>query len=138
MKSFKFLLTLLIAFAAAFVLYGCSASDCDNASIGSGGLAIPKTGTITGTVTDSNGTPIAGAVVSATGIKEFAPATTAADGTYTIPNVPFGTYQVSALYQNTTYPHPNNVVIPQEDVNGTIITTIIADIVIPVDSTPPP
>lgn len=66
-------------------------------------VGVASTGSISGTVRDSQGSVIGGATVTAS--PGGYTATTAANGTYTIANVPVGTYSVTASkvgYQNAT------------------------------------
>ena len=61
-------------------------------------IAQSDRGTITGTVTDSTGAAIIGVSVTAThaGTGATSKTTSGANGSYTIPLLPVGTYQVSA------------------------------------------
>ena len=56
---------------------------------------VPNSGTIRGTVTDSNSTAISGASVSCTGTPTCTATTTGTDGTYTLSPLTEGTYQVT-------------------------------------------
>src|SRR4029077_1987723 len=68
----------------------------------------PAPGAIAGTVTDANtATPIAGATVTWSGGS----ATSAADGTYTLSNVPPGTYSVTAAFAGYTSGTRTGVVV---------------------------
>jgi hypothetical protein len=63
-------------------------------------FAVPAVGGISGTVTDSTGAPLAGVsvlVFTAAGTQLPVTATTASDGTYTVPDVFAGQYQVEFL-----------------------------------------
>ncbi len=124
MKTFKFLLTLFIAVTAAFVLYGCSGSDCDNGAIGASHIAPAAKGTITGTVRDTNGNPIGGVNVAATNIR--ASAVTAEDGTYSITDLAFGVYSVTAVHNGTTLD-------TKEVTISSTTPQAIADFLIPLD-----
>ena len=53
------------------------------------------TGTLSGTVRDDGGTPVAGAAVTLTGTP-IEPVTSGADGTFSVPGVPEGEYSVRA------------------------------------------
>jgi hypothetical protein len=68
---------------------------------------LPTTGTITGTVTDANGTPIEGVNVTISGHSD----TTDGGGQYIIADVPAGTYTVTASKDGyETYSNSNVVV----------------------------
>jgi hypothetical protein len=57
----------------------------------------PLSGTISGTVFESDGTtPINAATVACTGTLTCTPATTGSSGTYTLSNLPEGSYQITA------------------------------------------
>ncbi len=85
-------------FVWAYRQWGAGADvRIDNASLIVEGVGA-VTGTITGTVRSSGGTPIAGARVQAT--PGSYSATTGADGTYVITSVAVGTYEVSATATN--------------------------------------
>lgn len=76
--------------------YGNGLVDAENAVLGTtsgNNLIPPATGSIAGTVTDTDTTdPIEGATVTANGYST----TTAADGTYTLADLPVGSYTVTA------------------------------------------
>ena len=76
---------LLIGFAAIVLSFGSSAN------------AQTFRGTILGTVTDSSGAAIAGAAIAVknvnTGLSRTV--TTSEDGTYSVPELPIGTYSVT-------------------------------------------
>ncbi|HZQ51577.1 MAG TPA: carboxypeptidase regulatory-like domain-containing protein [Bryobacteraceae bacterium] len=76
---------------------GFQTSSAQNVSVAAGGAAtvnftFTAAGSIAGTVVNSSGTAIPGATVSYSGSST----TTLADGTYTLSNVPVGTYGVTA------------------------------------------
>jgi Carboxypeptidase regulatory-like domain len=86
---------LVLALLTGIALISPSLSRADDTT-----PATPPTGSITGTVVDSSGTPVSGVKVTARLVKKVtgAPkltATTADDGTFTINNVPDGKYNVS-------------------------------------------
>src|SRR5260370_1860134 len=59
-------------------------------------VAQSTTGTIAGSVTDSSGSPVAGAKVTATNVQTNVArsANTAQDGSYSLPFLPIGTYRI--------------------------------------------
>jgi len=65
-------------------------------------LTIGRLGRITGQVVDQTGTPIAGADILVQGLAFSAGATTGADGTYSTPGLPAGSYNVSASNAGVT------------------------------------
>ena len=77
---------LITAVLGSFVLTGTSCQK-EETPAGEGN------GTITGTVSDSNGNPVEGVSVSASNTESTA--TTGADGTYTLSNVPVATLSVT-------------------------------------------
>lgn len=77
---------LITAVLGSFVLAGTSCQK-EETPAGEGN------GTITGTVSDSNGNPVEGVSVSASNTESTA--TTGADGTYTLSNVPVATLSVT-------------------------------------------
>ena len=67
-------------------------------------------GTITGTITDPSGSVVSGATVEATNVETSAlySAATTNTGNYAIPNLPVGTYAVTAKVPGfKTYTHTN-------------------------------
>ena len=83
-KSF-FKTCLVTAVLGSFVFLGASCQKETPAEDGNG--------TITGTVSDSNGNPVEGVTVSTNNTEGTA--TTGADGTYTLSNVPIETLSVT-------------------------------------------
>lgn len=71
------------------------------------------TGTISGIVADPSGSPVPGANVLATnvGTSLTRSVTTDNSGTFTIPLVPVGTYQVSVNHSGFSVFHQNNVIV---------------------------
>jgi hypothetical protein len=82
-----------------------AATTVTDATVAIPAAAPVSTGTVSGTVTDSGGNPVAGVPVTlenpngtpalGTNGQPIASTTTGADGTYTFPDVPVGTYVVS-------------------------------------------
>lgn len=72
-----------------------------------------STGTIRGNVKDDTGGVIPGATVSVTGnnLPKALTTTTQADGSYTVRNVPPGTYSLTATYPNLEQPAPLTVTV---------------------------
>ena len=70
----------MLVFFLCILLPGCGGGSGDSSSSSSS----PSTGTVTGKVTDSDGSPIQGAIVSIGDLFS----TTRSDGTYTIKEVP--------------------------------------------------
>jgi hypothetical protein len=101
---------------------------------------LPTTGTVTGTVTDANGTPTEGVNVTISGHSDI----TDGNGQYTIADVPAGTYTVTASKDGyETYSNSNVVVtagqtttlsfriIPKpQDITQYVAIAIIAIIVV--------
>lgn len=81
------------------------------------------TGTITGTITDPTGASVPGATVQAKNVETgvvYSGATTAA-GNYTIPNLPVGTYEVTAMVSGfKTYTHTNLAVAAAQTIREDI------------------
>lgn len=88
-----------------------------NAFAGLNSIIIGPTFSISGVITESDGTPVPGVTVSATSFGVVT--TTDADGTYTLNNVPPGTTQVVPSNPNFTFTPPfRNVFIGGTDVTG--------------------
>ncbi|MFC2000396.1 beta strand repeat-containing protein [Chloroflexota bacterium] len=80
-------------------------------------------GSVAGTVTDASGAPVSGAKVSASlGGVVIESETTAANGSYTITNLPVGTYVVKADYPATSplVSKQQTGVVVQEDLTTTV------------------
>ncbi|HEY0074112.1 MAG TPA: S8 family serine peptidase [Abditibacteriaceae bacterium] len=94
--------------------YGSGRVD---AFAGLSSIVVGPTFSISGIITESDGTPVAGVIVNAT---SFGVVTmTAADGTYTLNGVPSGTTQVVPSHPNFTFTPPfRNVFIGGTDVTG--------------------
>jgi sugar lactone lactonase YvrE len=75
-----------------------------------------QTYTISGRVTDDTSAAVSGATVSATGPAN-ASTTTASDGTYTLSNLPVGTYSVSASKTGYTSPAARSATVPPNATN---------------------
>ena len=100
---------------------GSGLVDAENAALGTttgNNLILPATGTIAGTVTDTNtGAGIAGASVTVEG--SGLSGTTAENGSYTIADVPEGTHTVTASAEGYESQSKENVVVEAD------ITTIV-------------
>jgi hypothetical protein len=82
-------------------------------------------GTVTGTVTDSGGSPISGAQIQATTTAGVLTTTTAADGTYTLPGVPIGVVTIAASTSKANGSNQGFVDLPGGivTINVTVINT---------------
>ncbi len=85
----------------------------------SGANRSASVGSVVGAVNDSNGQPIAGAVVSAGGVN----VSTGADGTYRIANLPAGAYLVTAAAAGLYFNDASVTVPAGADVNSTFTAT---------------
>jgi hypothetical protein len=80
-----------------------------------------STGTLQGYVTDTSGTPIAGASVTFVSYPEGA--NTNSQGFYQITNIPPGTYQVSATYTHYNYETITVTIYPGKTTNQNFMLT---------------
>jgi predicted ribosomally synthesized peptide with SipW-like signal peptide len=93
--------------AATLALAGCSG---DKGDTGPGGV---NTGSITGTITVTGGAPVVGATVATDPLGADHTATTAADGSFTIADMPIGIYSITVSgtgVTQTTFANVANVV----------------------------
>lgn len=95
--------------AGALALAGCSKGDAG--APGQPGEPGVSTGTITGTLQVTGGAPVAGATVAVTtaGLSLGISAVTAADGSFTLVNVPVGTHTITVSGTGVTQTTFSNV-----------------------------
>lgn len=112
--------TLIMVIAPVLILSGCGGSSNSSSSSGS---TVSGSGSVSGTITDSDGAPVAGATVVAGNSSPTA--VTDQDGKFTISNVPSGSVTVNTVtpgYQTNTF---------TVDVTNNSTTTVAAPIELP-------